>query len=307
MLLGHHQRLGLHDVVAILSVVVHLVDEDRETARERRVVKDVAARRVLEVARLASDARQHLQLLVPSRLRRPWLPGLARIEQDGDVIDAAVDHASLAADDVGNGCAPIRGGRRDVRRRIARVVRREAGWRRTGARTSDRVVGPVVKRVDGTGIALGIGRRAEPEAGGAADPGLHLRPGEDRSADRLVGDGELGAAGARVAGDELVRPERHAGDQTHDPSTKCGARNERARNVAAVEAHRQTGRAEAGGQHDLNQRIATRDEVSAVGKRLDDDRARAGRGCRSGNRGGHQHQRGENQAAGRADAHIDRR
>src|SRR6187399_1349953 len=88
--------------------------------RERGVVGPVLLGAEL-LARLAGrGAVAEDDLAVPLRLRRERGPGRRRrVEQDGDVVDAAVDRAALDANDVRHREAGRRRGRREVCRRDA--------------------------------------------------------------------------------------------------------------------------------------------------------------------------------------------
>src|SRR5256885_15299781 len=48
-----------------------------------------------------------VELVVPLRLRRGGRPRLLRVEEDGDVVDAAVQRPALAAHDVRDGLALV--------------------------------------------------------------------------------------------------------------------------------------------------------------------------------------------------------
>src|SRR3954469_2769848 len=83
--LGHDQRLGLRDDVAVVAGVVERRRHDREAASERRGraaadAGDRVAGRARRAARLVLDAAagavRDQELVVPAGLRRPCGPGL---------------------------------------------------------------------------------------------------------------------------------------------------------------------------------------------------------------------------------------
>ena len=138
------------DAVRVVERVGQAVVGDHEAALRARVVPERRAAEEADrpvllgaelLARLAGRGAVAVEhLAVPLRLRRGRGPGrLGRIEQHGDVVDAAVDRAALDADDVGHGDAVRRRRRGDRgRRRRAGDVRLEArvGRRRRWPRSS---------------------------------------------------------------------------------------------------------------------------------------------------------------------------
>src|SRR5690348_7959150 len=122
-----------------------------------------------------------LQLVVELGLRRPSRPGLARLEEDGDLILVAVLVAGLDADDVGDRLPVVGRGARDARgwRRVARVIAFEL--------TGESVL--VFVFVGRRRVALRVGRGRV-----GANPGLHLRTGEHGAAVGVVDDRHLTAA-----------------------------------------------------------------------------------------------------------------
>src|SRR6202035_4263786 len=87
-------------------------------------VVDRAGRAPLVVPGRTGGAEGEAQLVIPADLRCPRVPRLGGIEQHRDVVDAAVDHASLVAHDVRDRVALVGRGGGDLlgRGRVARIV-----------------------------------------------------------------------------------------------------------------------------------------------------------------------------------------
>ena len=127
----------------------------------------------------------------------------------------------------------------DLRRRIALPIRRVAQRRRRRVRVA------VVRR--------------------------HLRAGEDRTADRMVRDGDLAPATVVAACGEGVLAVLQARDEARE--TAVGSRCERARDVAAVQDDAHARGIGSRGECDGDECVAARDQVRSI--RQDVDRAHA--------------------------------
>ena len=257
-LLRHHHRLGLHDEIAVLRVVVERGGPHHEPALQRLVDHHVG-RDGLAVMRAAARAAGDVGLAVPAGLRRPRRPRLRRVEQHRDLILAAILRAGFASHDVRNGLALVGRRRADVARRVVRVVRLEAA---AAARH-------VLVVVDHGPIALRVGRA------GQARPRLDLRAGEDRPAVRVVGDRDRRAAGLALDGQRVGAVDQ-AGHEAHDAAIR--AQRESAADVGAVQRGPEAARP---GVEDFYQRVAAADQVGLVGEHLD-RRAGPGRQLRFG-------------------------
>ena len=213
-LLGHHRRLGGDDVVAVVGVDVQARGRDHEAGAELRGLQHVAGRElaVLGPARAAEGVEE---LAAPRLLGRPRHDRLRRVHEHGHLEDAAVDRPGHALDDERDGPAGVGGRGLDVRGRVGRVV-------------GDELVGRVaVEQLDPRRrVALGVERRAERRVGGVrvAGVGRDLRAGEDRAADRVVGDRDPLAAAVGGAHGQRVGAELEAGDEALVAAVRAHAR-----------------------------------------------------------------------------------
>ena len=185
-------------------------------------------------------------------------------------------------------------GRCEIRRRGADRIRLEAcvrRWRGRGARIRQRgrarrgrgsveqlvLRRDVALRVDGKRRQAARVRRWRIARGGhgsgrRADPWRRLRAEQDRSADRMVGDGQRGTrppeAAAVGVGEEFVPSWHHAGQHAaHDTLGRIGAK--RARDVPTVEEQRHLVKRHRFRHPHLDQRIAAADQVGAIRQRPD--------------------------------------
>ena len=234
---------------------------------------------VLGVAREA--VRDH-EAAVELRLGRRRLPRLARVEEGRDRVLVPVDVAGLQPDDERDR-HPLGGGRRrDAlrRRRALGVVRLErAGAGRIAADAGERcAIGrsalrevQVLKRR--RLVALRVLRSR------LAGPRLNLRAGEDRAADRVIGDDE-------ARGGAIARPGRELGPPLAQPldhalETPLAHPLQRPRDVAAPRLQPRPLGLGPTRHRDPHQGVAARHEVRPVGEHLDPRRVRArARRCR---------------------------
>jgi hypothetical protein len=169
----------------------------------------------------------------------------------------------------------VGGGHRDRGRRVGRIIDGEVAGQRV-------LVEELILGVD---VALGVLWRTEAGGFGLADPRLHLRPGEHRPALRMIGDRDLGAD---LVG-KLRRQQIGADGKIVDPADDAaGHRTGRAQgkgggDVAAVDRHFEVRHIGVRRRHDLDQRIATGNEIGAV--RQDHDLQLVGLGCITRRRG----------------------
>ena len=226
VLLHHHQRLGDEDPIGVVERIGEAVVDDHETARQRGAISPILLGAELKPRLTGRRAEAVDHLAVPLRLRRQRRPRLRRVEQHGDVVDAAVQRAAFDAHDIGHREPRRRGGHREIGRCAAGRVRLEAIVRRRGGRRTrigqrSRAAGcrrAVEQLVFGRDVALRIERerrqaarvgcrcvaRCGDRGRSRADPRLHLRAGEYRPADRMIGDGDLGASERGTHGQQVV-------------------------------------------------------------------------------------------------------
>ena len=296
VLFHHHQRLGVQDPVRVEERVRETVVDDHEAARERRVIGPVLLAAELQPRLSRRRAEAVDNLAVPLRLRRQRRPGhcAARVEQHGDVVDAAIQRSALDTYDVRHRDA--RRGRRGrkIGRRGADCIGFEARVRRRGggrARVRQRgratrgrraveqlVLGcDVALRIDGEGRqAARVRRRRVARFGDGrgrrADPRRRLRAQQHRSADRVVGDfqprlGFIMTAAAGL-GDEFVVPIHEAG--RHAPEGMRGRPGpERRGDHPAVEPQGDLVQRDVLRYAHLEQRVAPAHEIGAVRQRHD--------------------------------------
>src|SRR5690349_8912425 len=110
-----------------------------------------------------------------------------------------------------------------------------------------------------------------------AHPRLHLRTGENRSADRVIRDCQASAGTAATRSDD-IRSFLESGDE-RDHARVCTL-FECTADIATIHIDAQTVGRTGFRQRDLNERIAAADEIGAIGKDLDFER-RAGTGTRA--------------------------
>ncbi len=311
MLLHHHQRLGVQDPVRVEERVGEAVVGDHETKSERAVVvgagdpRDDPVLLAAELlARLAGGRAEGIEeLAVPLRLRRGRRPRrLGRVEQDRDVVDAAVQGAALDPHDVRQSEAGAGGGRGDqVRRRRARAIGLEARegrrWRRgrrarirqyEHALAIDAIVdrhrdfSPVEQMEFGRDIALRIDGKGRQAArvrgrrvsrcgdgrGRCADPWGRLRAKQHRAADWMVRDHEACLASAvALAGDEIVATIHQTANQSAQRTRRIGG--ERTGDVIAVERQPHLVQRHVLRHAHLEQCVAPAHEIGAVRQRHD--------------------------------------
>ena len=242
---GERLRLGHH--VAVVAGVVESRGHHREAARERRIVLHARRSAGVVVGPAARAVLDH-ELVVPLLLRRPWLPGLAGVEEGGYRVLVAVLVARILADDVGDRDALVGGGGRDQRARrwAARVIRLEAAARHrhvlVGVR--DRLVA----------LLVGSGRLTHPR--------LNLGAAEHRTADRVVGDRDLGPGAVRQRCLQGVRAVHESGHEALVSAVR--AQRELARHVLAIQ--RDAVRHAAVHRHE---RVSARDQVRSVRQHVD--------------------------------------
>src|SRR6267143_7155864 len=112
VLFGHHQRLGLHDQVAVVSGGLQISRQRREAASQHFAVEH-ARRRSLLVRDTASGTSYEKQFTVPAGLWIAEVPGLGWVVQDRDLILPPVHRAGLLPDDERNRSPLIGRGLRD--------------------------------------------------------------------------------------------------------------------------------------------------------------------------------------------------
>ena len=188
---------------------------------------------------------------------------LAEVVEDRELIDRAVDHARVDADDVRHGLAV--GGRRG--REVGRARARRIGERLEGVVRRSIEVPDLSRRG-----AVGVERRSEAGGFRAAFERLEVRTRQDRPGDRVVGDGEAGF-GSRLLGrrHQPVRAEPQALDQSAE-LTAGGIEREARRDVLAVQRHAQLIHRRAGRRLDRDERIAAADQIRARRQRANLER-----------------------------------
>ena len=340
VLLHHHQRLGVQDAVRVVERIGEAVVDDHEAARQRRVVGPVLFRAELQPRLARRRAEGVDDLAVPLRLRRERRPRLAGVEQNRDVVDAAIYRSALHAHDVRHRQSGGRSGHGKIVRRAARGVRLEAVvGRRRGRRARIRQRAraacgrrPVEELVLGRDIALRVDREGRQAARVTrrriarcrhrrrrrADPGRRLRAQQHRSADRMIGDGERSARPAAATAvrvrEKFVLPHLQPGQHpAHGACRRIGA--EGGRDVEAVEPQRYLVKRHGPWYAHLDQRVAAADVVRSVRKGQDFELTGCGDFCRcrdSCHDGDRNEQRRENEQELRHDAsqvggHFNRR
>ena len=285
VLLGHDQRLGLRDQVAVVPGVVERGGHHREPLAEgdggavaAEGVAGNARRGAALVVDRAARAVGDQQLVVELLLRRPGGPRLPGLEERRDLVLVTVLVAGLDPDDEGDRGAGLGGGRGDVVRRVLRVVRLE----------SAAVRGHVLVLVGRLLVALRALRAVQ------AAPRLDLRAGEHRAAVCVVDDGETVGALAGDAGCELVLTNPEPCEERLEAAVRPD--REPARHVGVAETDRDVRRLQAAWQVDRDERVAARDHVGPVGEDVD---ARSGLGerTRRGDSGGGDYGRQELESA----------
>ena len=175
----------------------------------------------------------------------PCGPRLGRVVQDCDVVLVAVLVAGLDSHDVRDGLALVRRGRRDVRGRIRGVV------------IGERAGGVACTGTDRSGAGCTGVHRAR-----LALPRLDLWTGEDGAAVGVIRDGDARVLRTLGAGGDDVRTEGQAVDEAFEaPVLPHG---ERAGDVTPVVCDAHLGRAHAGRNGDLDERVAGRDTSARV-------------------------------------------
>ena len=278
VLLAHHHRLRRDDVIGVELLIGVRADRDEIAACEGVVDLPGAVRRELLVRRTAAAAERPQELAVPGS-QSAVRGRTARIEEHRHIVDRAIHHAALDAHDILHFDALIVRRLGEIRgRRGVRVIRFEA---RRAAATLRALLGRAIeKTILARDVALGVdGRGAQVarvsrrrrvrrrlRSRSCTDPRLHLLPGEDRTADRVIRDREPRAGTAVARSDDVVAVLQTA-EQSDD--TTIGALFERAADIATVHVDAQTLERGTCRQHDFDERIAAADQVGPVRQHLD--------------------------------------
>ena len=293
VLLHHHQGLGDEDAIGVVERIGEAVVDDHEAARKRGVIGPVLLAAELKARLTGRRAEGVDHLAVPLRLRRQRRPRLrlGRVEQHGDVVDAPVQRAAFDAHDIGHREPGRRSGHREIGRRTAKRVWLEAvvrgrGGRRTriGQRTRAAGRGRAVEQlVFDRNVALRIERdrrqaarvrcrcvtRFGDRGGRCADPWLYLRTGKYRPTDGVIGDDDAHALAGHPRRQHVLT-DLETLDQTVDPP--IWTKRERILRYRHAVYRRlnlyipsASQRLDDAGRHDqLHQRVAARDQISAV-------------------------------------------
>ncbi len=243
-LLGHHRRLGGEHRVAVRLVDEEAVRRHGVTAGQGGRVEHAGGARALVVADVAAAAERHHDLPVPPDL----LAQRARrspVEEGGDLVDPAVDHAALDADDERHGGAADDGGRQ-IGGSGVRVGER-------GERAGRRPV--LVHDLCGRRAVL-VERRPETGGLGLAVERRLVGTREHRAGRRVVLDPQRRRrAGAGHDGDELRATLAQAGDEGAERA--AGDLGELVAQRVVVREHAQAVGGGAGGA-DLEQDVVAR-------------------------------------------------
>jgi hypothetical protein len=198
----------------------------------------------------------------------------AGIEQHSHVVDRAIHHAALDAYDelrfhalvvgrvgdvAGSGAVGSYGLKHGGPLRPASTARScdRTDDPRSGYCTEHRwpaLLSPLAFVAGAVLVASCAGRRG-------ANPRLHLRAGEDRTPDRVVGDRESSAAPAELRSDD-IRAVLQAGDETDDSPSRILF--ERAADIATVDVDVEVSGCRGLRHHDFDQGVAAADEIGAV-------------------------------------------